>query len=45
MNRAQIMKVIDELSERGYQQRVIEWWLRRDPNIIEEYLGIKLSNI
>lgn len=45
MNHAQIMKVIDELSKRGYQQRVIEWWLRRDPDIIEEYLGIELSNV
>ena len=45
MNYKQILRVINILEERGYQQRVIEWWLHRDPDIIEEYLGIDLSNI
>lgn len=45
MNYKQILRVIDILEERGYQRPTIEWWLRRDPDIIKEYLGIDLSNI
>lgn len=45
MNNLQIVRTIEVLTKRGYQKDYINWWLKRDADIIEQYLNISLSEL
>ena len=45
MNYRQIHRVLETLTDRGYQKDLINWWLKRDIDIIEEQLNIPLSDL
>ena len=45
MSHRQIIEMIRVMEQRGYTRPEIEIWLRKDLDIIEEYLRIDLSNI
>lgn len=45
MNNLQIVRTIEVLTKRGYQKDYINWWLKRDADIVEEYLGIPLLKL
>lgn len=45
MNYRQVNKVVEVLTKRGYKNDLINLWLKRDVDIIEQYLNISLSEL